>query len=627
MENLRRRISKFRKIIIFTTIITFAGTLLIQTNFNLIKNDNLSYHEKISTNSKLTEQWVAPRVLGTYSSIYEPNKILIKDNLAYIVTRDGGLIIINVTDPTQPQDIGTYKEGDNFFTSIHIDGNLAYLTGQTGPKGLIIVNVSNPTSPTKVSHFDIDLFMEGYGSGSRSWGVYVANQVAYVTFQSILVNINVSDPFNPEGQMFTNIGAIVTGSGEVILSENLVYVAHMDGLTIFSLGVEYLSTVGEYNLAEIGFSTEGLSISGNRAYLAGSGQGQIILDISNPSNPTVLGTFDENSESNDIAISDEIIYSADGTNGLEIIDISNPAQPTLKAKIGEGNAVGVDFANDIAYVVYNPLKKLSIIDPGYDFDDDGFSNNVETYLYHTDPSNKSDHPAEDSLATDNSNTGQTSTESSNSGSNTNTGDITNLLDENVVYALLGVILISVLFGLFFLRMKGKNKKIPPKEKVTQFKTPETQKTKIQTPSQTTLENQQSINPLIQQYGAPDYETALKIQQGGFPDYQNYQKAINEGFNQYKPYQQKEERKEKLLKLMKKAKSVGLDQFKAYMDFQDDKRFMEWLMELSDDSPLQLDGDKIIFQQEKLSDTTDDEMSFAIDKLIKSFDVDDKSSKI
>ncbi|MHA2227103.1 MAG: hypothetical protein ACXAC8_17945 [Candidatus Hodarchaeales archaeon] len=125
--------------------------------------------------------------------------------------------------------------------------------------------------------------------------------------------------------------------------------------------------------------------------------------------------------------------------------------------------------------------------------------------------------------------------------------------------------------------------------------------------------------LVEKYEAPDYPTAVKIQEGEFPTYDIYQQALDEGFSTYNSWKLKEDRKGKLVKLMGRVDRIGKNEFMAYMAFTDDTRFIEWILDLSEESPLRLDGDMIVFKPQNLADVN---FLNTIDRLMKSYSIDE-----
>ena len=74
---------------------------------------------------------------------------------------------------------------------------------------------------------------------------------------------------------------------------------------------------------------QSISVVGNRAYLATGHRGLAIYDLSQPNQPTLLGTYDSPGYARDVAISDNYAYLADSDSGLTVINIGNPSNPTL----------------------------------------------------------------------------------------------------------------------------------------------------------------------------------------------------------------------------------------------------------------------------------------------------------
>ncbi|OLS17027.1 MAG: hypothetical protein HeimC3_50010 [Candidatus Heimdallarchaeota archaeon LC_3] len=65
----------------------------------------------------------------------------------------------------------------------------------------------------------------------------------------------------------------------------------------------------------------------------------------------------------------------------------------------------------------------------------------------------------------------------------------------------------------------------------------------------------------------------------------------------------ENNEKKLLRLINKANSIPLKQFKEFMEFSSDKECLDWIISLSDDSPIRLDGNLVIFKSEERNQIT------------------------
>ena len=74
-----------------------------------------------------------------------------------------------------------------------------------------------------------------------------------------------------------------------------------------------------------------VAVSGNRAYVAAGGAGLMILDLTDPQNPTRIGGYDTPGDALAVAVSNSVVYVADGAAGLRVIDATDPANPVSTA--------------------------------------------------------------------------------------------------------------------------------------------------------------------------------------------------------------------------------------------------------------------------------------------------------
>ncbi|MFO5439548.1 MAG: cadherin domain-containing protein, partial [Dolichospermum sp.] len=104
-----------------------------------------------------------------------------------------------------------------------------------------------------------------------------------------------------------------------------------------------------------------VQVLGIYAYVADFASGLQIIDISNPTTPTLKGNYDTSGWANGVQVVGTYAYVADIGSGLQIIDISNPTTPTLKGNYDtSGSAWGVQVVGSYAYVA--DLSGLQIID-------------------------------------------------------------------------------------------------------------------------------------------------------------------------------------------------------------------------------------------------------------------------
>jgi len=211
-----------------------------------------------------------PQALGQYNNFYgEPDNLKVINDLAYYVNGPY-LIVIDVSDPSNPTEIGNIHLSAN---SLDIRGNFAYVGGLA--QNFSIIDISDPENMAIVGE---------YRTPGAVMGVSVQGNYAYLACRSSgLGIIDISDPENPS----------LSGYFE---DENLS-----------ALNVK---TVGNYAyLSELGGQENA---------------GLWIIDISDPSTPVLAGFYYSPFWVRDIDVIDNYAFLADRFDGFYIIRNDDP---------------------------------------------------------------------------------------------------------------------------------------------------------------------------------------------------------------------------------------------------------------------------------------------------------------
>ncbi len=113
------------------------------------------------------------------------------------------------------------------------------------------------------------------------------------------------------------------------------------------LDIEEIHFLGTYD-TDNAYEVE---VIGNLAYIADGESGLIIINVSNPSAPFFVGSFNTAGIASGVDVVGNFAYVADRDFGLQIIDVSNPSIPLLAGSFDTpGNSVGVVTVNNLAYV-------------------------------------------------------------------------------------------------------------------------------------------------------------------------------------------------------------------------------------------------------------------------------------
>jgi len=98
------------------------------------------------------------REAGIYRMESIPVEGIAKDQYVYIAEWYGTLEIVNVSDPMRPTRVGVYDAKDRI-NGMHIVNNYLFVTA--GSSGLQVLDISDPAFPSLVSSFTSGTFMTG----------------------------------------------------------------------------------------------------------------------------------------------------------------------------------------------------------------------------------------------------------------------------------------------------------------------------------------------------------------------------------------------------------------------------------------------------------------------------------
>lgn len=235
-----------------------------------------------------------------------PRDVKVIGNYAYVT--DGGLCIINISDPSNPYIEGRLTDTIGSTYGVDVVGNYAY-TADAAPiksgkiAGLTVYDISNKSLPIIIGHINTD----------NATGVKVVGSYAYVADE--WGGLKIIDITNP--QVLVPVSSRVTNCAVKV------------------------------------------DIVGNYAYVADDTEGLKIFDITNPSDPILIGSSAAGN-ARAVKVAGNYAYVADYTTGLKIIDISDPENPLLISETISTLAQGISLSNDYVYMA-NGLAGIDVI--------------------------------------------------------------------------------------------------------------------------------------------------------------------------------------------------------------------------------------------------------------------------
>jgi hypothetical protein len=296
-----------------------------------------------------------PSRAGAYSTedIGTTAQIAVSGSRAYSASTGAGLRIVDVSNPAVPVELGALDQGTS--TEVTVVGSHAYVAEHYG--GLRILDVSMPGAPAEVGSIDTPGYAEQ---------VAVSGSYAFVAdgYHGLRV-IDVSDPASP-----VEAGAYDTGTGfatYILISGTYAYLSDAGFIRILDISnPPQPRLVGTYAPADF----SGYAVSFGKVVLSGShlffasATGLTILDVSNPFAPVQVGTYPLRFAL-DVDVSGSLAYVSDADDYLHILDVSDPTAP---GQVGECLAFsasatvsgGLAYVRLIAYETYE--DGLGILD-------------------------------------------------------------------------------------------------------------------------------------------------------------------------------------------------------------------------------------------------------------------------
>jgi PKD repeat protein len=260
----------------------------------------------------------SPAVLGSLALPGSVKKIAVSGAFAYVAAGGAGLLIINVSDPTHPTEVG-HLDGPAY--DVALSGNRVFLAAGD----LRIYDGSNPEAL---------ILLGTWTTGDYSFQIVATSgDFAYVVpgpaSDSVapLAVVRVSDPAHP-----VQVGTFIFGGldqpvpTDIAVAGNLALVAEtaiggLGGMAILDISnPPAAGWLGSYQ--EVGGQGLAVAASGGFAFLAEGNRGLRIIDIADPHNPVPIASVPTADTAIDAAVSGHRVYVADRQGGLWLFDTS-----------------------------------------------------------------------------------------------------------------------------------------------------------------------------------------------------------------------------------------------------------------------------------------------------------------
>ncbi len=273
-----------------------------------VANDHIFANEWIRGMYILDLADLSPLDVSATLDTYGANSLVVKDNILYADNR-GKLSIYDVTDPLSPQWLGNYDPEEYLeIWAIEVVANRAYLIDRN--LGLIVVDVSNPQNPRFLASYSmlVDNDPDVCVSGGK---IYVVDG-DYAEKNVLVLELTPSGvqklgnyslwPWEHVHALEHYKGYLFVGSSSRLSVLDTSDPSSLEEVTTFSIGID------------------AMELANDLAYIGGGHQGVFLLNMSDPSNPVHLGNHSSHGDTVGVLFHEGMIITAEYEGGIWIYE-------------------------------------------------------------------------------------------------------------------------------------------------------------------------------------------------------------------------------------------------------------------------------------------------------------------
>jgi hypothetical protein len=284
-------------------------------------------------------------IAGRYETQGYAQDVLKKGNLAYITQGEGGLLIADVSNPSNPVAVSTTTEDvRGYSTKILMKDSAVYIAA--GSFGVTVVNVANPIHPV----------VTAYNTSMKpAKNLFILGEYLFTAISETGVKIaNISDVLYPDPRASIQTSGYAMGVC-TSLDSNLLLVASGEmGLQIFDISnfSEGLGTYPFVGSCDTKGYAESITLSNTSpvAFMACGTAGLQIINFADPHHAFVTGSYPTGGYAKDLVYENGKVFITTEGRGLQIIDVSDVSNPVLIGVVKTSFALGIDVDPNYIYV-------------------------------------------------------------------------------------------------------------------------------------------------------------------------------------------------------------------------------------------------------------------------------------
>ncbi len=269
-----------------------------------------------------------PVKLASFYDGGEPKELAIKDDLVFVADSTDGLEILNISDLENPYEIYQYPV-NQFSSDVEVIDNLLFAANWD--LGFEIFNITNPNSPVKITQYN--------DNSLNCVQLDIKGDIACISdhrndYTSLRI-LNISNPNSP--QLLSTFSPANVDFWDPKIYGNHIYVGNhqLNAGELQVLDITDPTSIMKVGEFDDGGSIYSINFNNSLGFVADYDDGVEVLDIKNPTNPIEVGEYYDGGHAKEIVVKDNLLFVADRDDGLEILqaEISTDAVPGFKFQI------------------------------------------------------------------------------------------------------------------------------------------------------------------------------------------------------------------------------------------------------------------------------------------------------
>lgn len=355
-----------KSILSFSFILLFAASLLMTG----CENDTCTRTQEYTAFQpvyKLLEEMRVPVKYENATTLTAPGKIFYYNGYLFVNELNTGIHIYDNREPSDPKNIGFLNIPGNLDMAVH--GHYLYADSYLD---LVAIDISNPEAPVEAERVnDVFQNFYSWADNLGYLVEYVPSSIRQ-TIDCSNPNWGTGMWLESNGTVFTSdasFGGIRQVGSNSSVTPSVVSGGSMARFTVDN---DYLYAIDQaeikvFNVAQakpdlrndiaVQWGIETL-FPMNGSLFIGSNSGMLIYDITNPETPTYVSTFSHATACDPVVVSNDVAYVTlrDGnncnsfTNQLDVLDVSNISNPTLIGSFPMDNPHGLSVIDNTLYL-------------------------------------------------------------------------------------------------------------------------------------------------------------------------------------------------------------------------------------------------------------------------------------